>query len=436
MTTEVTIDLGLDRSPPEERESLRDVWRRWARWRRPVGLAVCAVLLSTLTAAAIPLAPRLTLVARHGQGGFLVSGDYLVIDSPDGTSSVHRLPTGERLWRGRGLYPADEPGVFYAISCPDGVGCDQPVRVAYDAATGARLGPVPDEPWLPGTRLQLVAHGDLQVEAGDGRVAADLARRVEVRDASGALRWSVESPDGLGVVRIQADPPAVVVYDRRSVTVRDAVTGEVRRRYRPADPGRWIFAASVVGDLLLVDTVGGDHDAVHALDLATLTERWRRRSGRDGWLAPCGELLCLRRYRGYGRVVTSVLDPGTGEELWSTRGGIQAVGDRFLVRPVEETASTGRLGDTRVVAPRTGETLVDLAGWTAVGTGDDGTVVLTALTSAGTAVALLGPDDTAPRFVGTAHRAFWYCVPFDGGLVCDSGTGISVWTYRRSWAGR
>lgn len=185
----------------------------------------------------------------------------------------------------------------------------------------------------------------------------------------------------------------------------------------------------MAGDLLLVDTVGGDHNVVHALDLATLTERWWRRWEGDGWLTACGDVLCLRRYEEYGRTTTSVIDPETGDELWSTDGWIQAVGDRFLSWPVDTPPTPGRRVDTRLMAPRTGETLVYLAGWAVVGTGDDGTVVLTMPTSAGTAVARLDPDGTTPRYLGRVTGTFSHCVPFDGGMVCDGSAGVTVWAF-------
>lgn len=440
MSAEVVIDLGLERPPPEDQAPPVDLRQVWSRWRRPLWSGLCVtVAFGALTASAPPPSPGLILLASRPEATdehyTLIGDEYLIIHSfDDGVASVHQLPGGEYLWTGHQLTVGDVPGVLYSRECPDSGECEEAERerVAWDAATGARLGSVPGDP-VPGAegRLYLFSSGHYErmFQTGDvhSRWGFNAPDRLEVRDATGAPRWSTDRPDWLGYwVHADADTPTVVVYDQTSVTLRDAADGDVLGRWWMPEAEGQIFSAQVVGDLLLINGLVGDDTVAYGLHVDDLTPRWRRRWPGGGWVSPCSELLCHQQWV-VPRAVT-VVDPVTGVDLWSTAEPLEWVGDRFLMWPVDPlTGLEAPSPDLRVLAPRTGETLVELSGWTMVGVGADGTLVLTAEVSAGTAVALLDPDATVPHYLGTVAERFVHCQPFNGGMVCSTEYTITLW---------
>lgn len=446
MTAEVVIDLGLDRAPSEDegpRWSLRRQWARWRRWGRTVSCGLCVVAVAASAASAPPPSPGLTLVATVGEVGdyFQISGDVLILYKQDGTASVHRLATGDQLWTdsSRLPQPSDTPGVLYGSACASGgAGCPAVDTIALDAATGAELWSVPGNP-VPGTdgRLHVVT-GHEMVTVTDGPSTYRLPLSLEVRDETGATRWSVERPTGLSYFLAPEDggAPQIYLYERFSLEVRDAFTGAVRGRYQaPAqEPILWVLLVDSPQALVVVESVGVDEEAtytlVRALEPGTLTPRWELRMPSEGvYIRACGALLCAQPPR-HAQVTHVVLDPRTGAELWTAEGLVDAVGDHFLVWS-DPMVPERPAGTPRVVAARAGETLVDLTGWRAVGRGDAGGVVLTAPTSDGTAVAVLDPGATTPRYLGSVATKLEYCVPFEvggAGMVCDGDTGITLWS--------
>jgi hypothetical protein len=438
MATESVIDLGLDRSPPEDQGPRWDPRRWWAWWRRALLSGLCLTAVATTTASAPPPSPGLTLLAELGENivHYQISGDYLILAAEDAASSVYRLPAGDHLWTQRDLRlrQSEWPDVFYSYNCVEAgtSGCRESETIAWDAATGARLWSTPGEP-VSGTdgRLHLVA-GHNYVTATDGETWFRLPDRLEVRDETG-VRWSTDSPAGLNYfVYNGADAPVVVVFDRFSVAAFDAATGAVLGRYRVPGPNEQVSWVLVTYDLLLVSSFrrGGDsaHTLVRAFDPETLTPRWQRRWRGEGWVTDCGELLCADWPGVDGQRMGAVLDPDTGADLWVTAGEVWAVGDRFVVWSADESPYRRPADTPRVVAPHTGETLVDLTAWTVVGLSEaEGTLVLTAPTSAGTAVALLDPGALAPRYLGSVATEFERCSPFAEGLVCAGDTGLTLW---------
>jgi len=330
MSNETVIDLGLDRWPPEEQEPPVDLRRVWARRRRPLVSAVCAaLLLGTLAAAAPPPSPGLTLVAQvHPTNGFFINGDYLVVYTGAEGASVYRLSTKEHLWSGPNLYLGDSPDVLYSQECPGSGLCDEPETVVWDIATGARLGTLPSG-LVPGTGLRLVASGYREVPVRDSFYwfgVISRPDRIEARDATGAVRWSVDSPDWLDyLVHTEDGVPVVVVYGESTVEVRDAATGVVSSRYRLPDPDESILSVTVAGGLLLTTDAAGDDTVVRAFEWDTLRPRWQHRWAGIGWIGDCGALLCYARADTESHL-TTVLDPATGATLWSSDEPLVPVG--------------------------------------------------------------------------------------------------------------
>jgi outer membrane protein assembly factor BamB len=378
--TTAMIDLGRDRSVPGGRPRRRD-WR--ARWFAVVGVLLALLLGGSAAAPAPRLTPVLTLPASAGMS-FLAAGDTLYLaardDSGDWRLTAHRLPDGAIRWsmpladQAGGILDGVARGRVLLLSSRDQALHGQ-LWGAVDMATGRVLWRVADVArvvwaWLPAgwTTVSspagsaprvLVASGDEAGESGlrsldarSGRLvwsrslpAAVVQTFVPARDGGGADRIVLLAPDGNTEV-IAADTGRTLVAGR--LDVPPAATEPV------AAPGR--PELSVAGDEAVVSYPHGDAAVIIAYDLGTLAERWRVTRPTTGiYISACGQLLCVGDQTG----LTGV-DPATGRDRWHTPAWFAA---EPTVGGLVASVSDRPHGRRALIDPRTGQTQLDLTGW-------------------------------------------------------------------------
>ncbi|GAB3965415.1 PQQ-binding-like beta-propeller repeat protein [Plantactinospora veratri] len=251
--------------------------------------------------------------------------------------------------------------------------------------------------------------------------AAPIGQTVRVLDLdTGRDLWTSPLLTGVATVPATAGRPAALLtgHPDGRLELRDPRSGVLRQ---PLDPvGGPPLYAERAGDSVLVRSES--HLALYSAD--RWQRRWIRALSTDGPnVGACGSMLCLE-----GRTGIEVLDPVTGGTAWRSAGRVSLRGHGVHLVEVGENAALGRAVD-----PRSGRTVVDLAGWTEVPTPTESAPMLL-LRHAGsggrTWVGLLDPEGTAVRPLGPLPYALSSCRWTARLLACRTGDGvIRVWRY-------
>jgi len=247
---------------------------------------------------------------------------------------------------------------------------------------------------------------------------------------SGRMSWSAsDRTSALQIPAAGGRPPLVLMGERGGgIEVRDLHTGAVRQRLEGSgDPPR---EARLAGDSLLIRDQNGI--SAYSADLGEL--RWTRALREQFGMNACGPMLCL-----HGRTDLQLVDLATGTTAW------HAPSDSFLIPHGDHLVETDNQGRTnRLLDPRTGRTVADLAGWTEavgyqevgyqeVGYEEDAPLLLLRRLGAAprTWLAVLPPDQSAVRLLDPVPYALSACQVVVGAFACRTHKGDTrIWHYR------
>jgi outer membrane protein assembly factor BamB len=345
--------------------------------------------------------------------------------------STYALPSGELLSR-------TEVAVTGAIL--NVVAVDHTILVSYQVDTSGAEATVA---LTAGTNRALWRHASrlLATSAPDGLVLlrenspqAGSLNFFGVHLATGDVRWSLQQPfqgftTEAGSV---GDFPHYLVTATYAgdLEVRDTRTGTVLARTRvpiPVGQAGNDLPVWTAENLVMVGGVGG----TTAYRLPDLAERWHSTMELTGrWVQPdCAGKICSMSWRGGMRV----LDPATGELLWSSdRWSIaDQVGSYLLA-----SNNLGREPDRSlsVVEPATGAIRGDFGPWHAAGEArGDGTVIGLREQFVDDIVwyALLDPDAITVRVLGAAEQVSGDCQATRRALVCRRiDASVGIWTLK------
>lgn len=423
------IDLDLLVSEEARAQPYPNLRRRWL-----VAIVALVVLLVTAGATVPPPAglPAVRTVSVVTTGVYRLLGDMLVVaeSRTDGNwVTAYPLEPGPARWATRVGVLSDAVSldavadVILVSMAEPGVAGDH--LVALDRRTGAVR-------WH--TPLILIAvdrvraHAVLTEYLATGTGGGLPPARIAVADArTGASVW--------GYVRegdCQADLPYVVTSPQTgvavlchgavdSLSVVDLGTGRVRAGVDVAGGGR----ATMLTDLVLVDSLAGNRTRVTAYDQETLRPVWTATVELANYdISGCGSRICL------GTATSELaLDRRTGALAWqfSAVNFATPLSERYaLVAPV-------RLSNVELVDVDSGRALMQLDSWT-VEPGSlsplmlyqsDGATGHTWLAR----LALGSPTVEVLGFVPGARAET--CMSSSGYVVCRTvNSTVGVWRYR------
>lgn len=446
MSTEVLIELDTPTGAPAT--GTVPPTRRY----RPLGLALCVLLLLAVTAAVPAVTPmwrRAGVVpAVPSDGVYALDGDQLYVSVSSGSRRLTSAYAGDplrRLWTTQTTDDADAvprlAATWDGVVVHNGRYTDildgrtgalrwsSPVNVQPMA--GGRTGLVVDPQFEPGTEYDEAsgAPGMLYF-AADGTSHTRPPERTVLRGidlATGRQRWTTSLPGAIYTGPATNRAEALLVVTSQQMELRDPDTGAVRRRQPlPPNPGRVTTWTEVMGGLILISTATSTVDTVNAYSLDTLQPRWQRSLRADSRnTRTCVGMLCERRAS-----TLVVLDPATGRARWETDGSVDltAWAGRTLV--FEGTGKEPR--PVWVVDAATGAPQVDLSPWQAVADAPDGTPLVLSRTdfTAGTTFGVLRPGQRAVRELGHTDGRVQSCRSDAELVACRSEQGIEVFVYR------
>jgi hypothetical protein len=439
----IELDLYEPVPPPVRR-------RPPVRLSRYPALAV-AVGLAFVLGGAAPA--RSVLLQAQGTAPLTLHGSYELLGgrlytfdaSPDGTltTSAWSPAPVRRLWQTTNRVVVDNTGMPTGLGlgwhatpiAGDGVllQADHGSRV-IDARTGTvrwsldrpmtayaggRVGIVLDETYGPTNDNEDVHLG------GDGQLHAGppLETRVRVFDLrSGSQLWTSTYESGVLISDIPGEPDTLLVLtpDRlRRVTAR---TGAIQRDQALDGSADTVSGGMIVQGQVVVSDGEGDSYAVHSP--RTLARLWA-----DTALSPtlhtggaCDNVLCDFTVDG-----VTVLDPATGAPRWTAGLGSTIVGQGNVVGEINFQTSQPQWIRDRV----TGRNLVDLRPWNWITpTRDDGSILLGKPENGGTIFGYLPAGSTTIQTVGRIPDPITSCRADAASIVCLTGSGIKVWSYR------
>ncbi|MEU7869964.1 PQQ-binding-like beta-propeller repeat protein [Dactylosporangium sp. NPDC049140] len=382
-------------------------------------LAGAAVALLTGTGAPASLDPAVRLPG-DGVIDLRVDGGTVYLVSRE-SLAAYRASDGRRRWTapvtpGSRLVSVEAGRVVLAHNDPD-------FLAGFDAATG-------DERWRAGGFVPSV-YG---TAGASGVVVATTDESATVTDAgidirTGAVRWSLGPP---------GDVTRTLVREGERVAIAELTAGGALR-VRSADSAAVVRTAAldhpdpfnwfdISGDRLLAirtNDRGVTLDGA-VYDLTTGRRLWRRDNGPDGeplwWCAP---LVCA----GNAGAVT-VLDPGTGRELWHLDGltDIGSPDARFMLATPYPQDAAGPGPGLLVLDPATGRVLRRIPDWYVIGTvGGDGILAATTAADGTTLIGRLDAGTGAVRvFARAGHWTSPPCTATQTRLVCRLDP-VAVW---------
>jgi outer membrane protein assembly factor BamB len=307
-------------------------------------------------------------------------------------------------------------------------GTPEAAIVGVDAATGAvrwRRSGLNGVVAAAGTVLGDTAHGESlgRPERGDEDPSRVARRLTALSTVDGALRWSVDLPDGtLSQYRLDdGQSGTVTVSEIRPdglIRERALVSGAVVREVRAAVPGPPTEALIFDDVAVLLTGEVGDRVA-SAVDLSNGRLLWRR-TGDVEALLQCGGVLCRS---GADRSL-EVVDRRTGATLWSASGLTYQGGDRDYLLLGDQPGEP-----TTVVEARTGRVMRRLGGWHVAGWSPDGMLVRGVGRPASLVYGRLDVRTGALTVLGVEHRSLAspYCRAVARYLVCAGGARFFVW---------
>ena len=274
----------------------------------------------------------------------------------------------------------------------------------------------------PGARQAGRAAGSVRVsETGEVYLADPLgvvARAVDLAD--GRVLWTSPRLDSALLAAHPDDGTAsvLVLVDGR-VEWWDARTGQPRHRLD--HPRGAVRSVALFGDSVLIQHAGPGLTA-YSPDLRR--ERWTRPlANADSRMVRCGPMICVDN-----GTSSPVLDPATGAELWRLpdQDGLYTLGGHLV-----DFDSYPWI--RRVIDPRTGNTLLDLTGWSdATRFAQHSLPLLLRRNSSGrTWLGLLDVPARQVRLLGSVPEAVANCQALPGMLTCRiSQNEIRLWHYR------
>ena len=297
-----------------------------------------------------------------------------------------------------------------------------PVRVTTLA--GDRIGYVQSQVFRPGT-LYDQDSGDpgLLYFSSTGEPHTEPPVRTEIRGLdlrSGAVVWTAAVPGSVNVFAAPGDAAAVLVLASDRLERIDGDTGAVERTVEvPRLDGSGPSSGSLTDGLLLVH-YGGSEVAYRA---GTLAREWQR-TVPEVLLDPpaCGTVLCAGP-----RTALDVLDPATGAVGWRAPRDVD-LGEqgRYVV---ELDAGSG--APLRLVDRRTGLLRVDLAGWNAGVTADEGLplVVRRTLDAGRSAFGVVLAARDQVQVLGATPGPVSDCASDLRFVMCRGNDGLQIWQY-------
>jgi outer membrane protein assembly factor BamB len=319
---------------------------------------------------------------------------------------------------------------------------DGPATTVVDARTGAvrwrspfgvtplpggRIGVIQSQVFRPGTLYdQDSGEPGLLYFSSAGEPHTEPPVRTEVRGIdlrTGAAVWTAAAAGSVNVFTAPGDAPAVLVLASDRLERIDGDTGRLEHTVKLPPIGDNGPAGGTLTDGLLVVRYGDyafdGQEVAYATD--TLGKRWQR-SVPEVLLDPpsCGDLLCAGP-----RSALDVLDPVTGRAAWRAPDEVDLGEQNGYVLEQDTDGGT----PLRLVDRSTGETRIDLSGWDAGLTADEGLpLVLRRSLSAGKSafgvvlrgrVQLLG-ESSGPVSDCTSDRHY---------VICRGNDGLQVWAY-------
>ena len=424
---------------------------------RIAALALAMALVVATGGSAAPVPPPLEEILTASLGldeNYLLTEDLLFVstpasDPPERLVTAYELGRGRPLWTSRHRIAPRRLGLWHAnglLLITDYDPEAGPLRtVALDTRTGQRRWSVPymlDVPPGEGTALVVdevypansieagqatpteIAGQSFYVSSSGGVYTAPpvgaVARAVDLD--SGRVLWSSPLLTNVGLVEASAGGTSgvlVVTRDGR-VEVWDLRTGAVWHRLAWTE-GTALSAESA-GGLLLVRHTGPGLTAYSA-DLRQ--RRWSRPlPDEDTYLGRCGQMLCQE-----GPAGNQVVDPGTGATAWQAPDQTSLFPSGGHLVEADE-----QINANRTVDPRTGRTLIDLAGWRRSTIPEQVGPLLLVRDNpihGRTLLGILEPDARAVRTLGAVPYVASSCRGVVGRIACRTGPNeLRVWRYR------
>ncbi|WP_432836477.1 PQQ-binding-like beta-propeller repeat protein [Dactylosporangium sp. CA-092794] len=382
------IDLGETRGAVEDQ--LADWPERGAPGRRQWPIVAVLTLVVLFAAGSEPAIgiEEAGVLAEHASDFVADRGAvYALREEPAVTA--YDWSTGRARWS-RSL-PAGSGQVYLAADraylrhrpCTETVGWS---LERLDPATGRRLwsrsgGPIAvlaGPPGAPPGLLTIDDPGAVCPPVTPLRGAPPAPIHLSGLDAeTGGIRWSFELPGGARLVAPDVPGSAwfAVWYPGGRAEIRAAATGAVTAAADlPELAGNPPTGLRIVGDLLVLVSVGADGALITAYHRDGLRYQWHRLfSSSDPApiaeiaygpvVVACGPMVCVPNWRDL-----AVLDPATGDPVWRRPVQLDAAGRGVLVARDRDDFTTVRVLDWRTGADR-----ADLAGWAIVPTASAGT---------------------------------------------------------------
>jgi outer membrane protein assembly factor BamB len=410
--------------------------------------------------ATMPLLPGMTMAT--GQG-FLLTTDRLFVPvrDSDGSTwliSAYELEHGRLVWTSRfEAHPAvpvtlEHRAGLLLVSGPrlDRTGMR---TIALDARTGQERWSLPQEVQaLPdgqtalGTEMIFPAGSEIADgrQVGGDRHGSPWGREYSVAPTgfvatgiglgSGRVLWRSEPVTNVGHdwFTMQADGALprptrdasllVVVVKGGGVELRDARTGTVRHRF----PAVYRDEPPQLRDGLLLVRHTEREVTVYSTD--TYHRQWTRELGDDSYLNFCGgTLVCDSTPTG-----ARVIDSATGAPAWnlSLDNYLGQIGEHLVEFDLDST-----LRPLRILDPRTGRTLVDLAAWRGTSSflSGPGPLLLTSMPKAvgPTWLGVLAPGAATPVTLDPVPYGVVNCQVTLNVIACETSDGdLRIWRYR------
>jgi hypothetical protein len=433
-------------------------WRPWARWTAMATLAGVLPLV-VLGGAAAPARPFATL-ERTLPLGFDASVTYdehrlyaVANTEPVGGRSAltaYRLDDGTVMWEvelGYGERPGALVGVVDSALIFFGVGPAGPGTTAFNPEDGHQLWHHPDRPTtaIEGHLLLESVGLVVTVEPGSTEtVERDHLHYVTLIDiGTGRVGWQRTLSARRVATGGAADPYlATMAADGRLATYDLLTGGQVATGHHPTRQARLHVSNSLV---LVSDHARGGAIQITAYAAEDLSRAWTTTLPNGSVVAACGPVIC-----GHSPTTHSVVDPRTGEVLWSPQGQPPGQGMWYQTYPPAHEALQDllvlsfprqNLGPHLVVAD-TGEVVLDLGQWRlahprpsgfeTTGIGPDAPLV-TREADGGIWLGEISADRSSVEPVGRFDGALRHCTVMATYTVClgDMGREAQIWRIHR-----